>query len=81
MMAKKTATEGVYVSDEVYKMYQQMCRTLMRVAGSFTEDSSMKIEGLTAALVSIARGNGVSKEKLIRAVELVYDNVKKQIDN
>lgn len=75
-MAKKTATEGVYMSDEEYKLYQQMRKTLVYATHSFTDSVNLQIEGLIGALVSVALTNKVEKELLLEAVGKVYEYAK-----
>lgn len=80
-MAKKTAIEGVYISDKEDEMYQQMRSTLLYVVASFTSDRRWQVESLTAALAIVAKKAGMNKEDVLEAVGLVYDSVRKRINN
>lgn len=80
-MAKKTATPGVYISDENFSLCQKLRRELIDTAFNSTDDPNVRLESLVLALVSTSYHYSIDRETLMEAVGKVFDNAQYRVVN
>lgn len=72
-MARKTATEGVYITDSEWEFLRELRKVLLTLVFSETDNVTHRVEAFIGSLVVTALVHGVSKEVLLESVEKVYE--------